>query len=333
MSDIQQAPPLAAAMPYRIAPVDPAHFSTFKISKLQHNFHRHPLLQLPELEQLARELMPLGQCRFVRPGLAQSSPFAHESHHPDGHDITECFRRIEEPGSWIALYHVHHIARYRALLDQILDTVRPMVEREQPGILGIMGFIFISAPPSVTPFHIDRENNFWLQLHGRKTLSVWNPEDRDAVPADAVEDFIVDRSLRRVRLKEEHRSRAHDFDSGPGDGVYFPSTSPHMANVERDWVVPGNGITASIGITFYTRETRRVARIHQVNRFMRHQLRMQPSYPGTSALTDAIKSPLGYIAGPARYFLINCVRAMRAWRSGSRPADGWLSEKAPPGSY
>lgn len=325
---------LSAAMDsYRVEPVDAANFSTHRVGKLRHNFHLHPLFQLPELAQLARELMPLGHCRFVQPGLTQGSRFAHEDHHPDGRGIDEFFRRIEDPGSWIALYHVQHIPRYRALLEQILATVRPTIEREQSGIFDIMGFIFISAPPSVTPFHIDRENNFWLQLHGRKTLSVWDPTDRETVTADAVEDFIVDRSLKKVRLKDEDRARGHHFDSGPGDGVYFPSTSPHMANVDTDWVTPGNGVTASIGITFYTDDTRRVARIHQVNRILRHKLHAEPHSPGVSATADAIKAPLGRLIGPTRYFLINCLRAARAIKAGARPAEGWLGEKAPPGSF
>lgn len=332
MSDSQRAGN-AAADAYRVEPVDAAHFSTFQLGKLRHNFHTHPLFQLPELAELAKELMPMGHCRFVQPGMTQSSPFSHDDHHPDGRSIEEFFRRIEEPGSWIALYHVQKIPRYAALLDQVVATVRPTIEREQAGVFDIMGFIFISAPPSVTPFHIDRENNFWLQLHGRKTLSVWDPFDRETVPADAVEDFIVDRSLKKVRFKDEYRARVHDFDSGPGDGVYFPSTSPHMANTDASWASPGNGISASIGVTFYTSSTRQIARVHQVNRVLRKKLHVVPTYPGTSPALDSVKAPLGRIIGPARHFLVRCVAALRALKAGARPAEGWLGEKAPPGSF
>ncbi len=55
---------------------DPAGFTTHKVGRLHHDYHRHPLFQLPELEALAKELMPLKQCRFVRPGLTQASAFA-----------------------------------------------------------------------------------------------------------------------------------------------------------------------------------------------------------------------------------------------------------------
>ena len=56
---------------------DPAGFSTGKVGRLHHDYHRHPLFQLPELEALAKELSPLKQCRFVRPGITQGSAFAH----------------------------------------------------------------------------------------------------------------------------------------------------------------------------------------------------------------------------------------------------------------
>ena len=318
---------------YRVQPVDPAGFSTFRIHRLRHNFHLHPLLQLPELANLAGELMPSGQCRFVHPRIAQDSAFLHIDQHPDGRDLDEVFQRIEEPGSWIALYNIETIPRYRALLDDILDTVRPIIEREQPGIFNLTGFCFISAPPSVTPFHIDRENNFWLQLHGRKILTVWDASDRGAVPADAVEDFIVKHSSKKVRMTDAGRNSGHAFDSGPGDGVYFPTTSPHTTRSDEGWTTPGNGVSVSLGVTFYTSHTRKLARVHQTNRVLRKYLRRHPTCPGQSPALDAAKSPLGWMLAVTRHFLLRQLHAFRALRSGTRPEAGWWGEKAPPGSY
>ena len=317
----------------RVQPVHKARFSTFKIQRLRHDFHRDPRLQLDALATLAHELMPLGQCRFVDPGITQSAAFRHEAKHPDGRGIDEVFRRIEEPGSWIALYNIESIERYRVLLADILDTVRPIIEKEQPGIFNITGFLFISAPPSVTPFHIDRENNFWLQLHGRKVLSVWDAENREVVSARAIEDFIVAHSAAGVRLQEAYRASSHAFDSGPGDGVYFPTTSPHMTRSDTAWVTPGDGVSVSLGVTFYTSHTRRLARIHQINRLCRRYLKREPRSPGQSAALDAIKAPLGWALAASRHAIRRQRHALRALRSGQRPADGWWGKPAPPGSY
>jgi len=312
-----------AAETYRVWADDPSGFSTHKVTGLHHNYHRHPLFQVPELAALAKELVPFKQCRFVRPGISQGSSFTHDSQHPDGRSVDDVFRRIEEPGSWVALYNVEVIPRYAALLASIVDTMRPYVEREQPDIFNVNGFIFISAPPSVTPFHIDRENNFWLQLHGRKTMNVWDNFDRIVVPAEAVEDFIVGHSLRKVRFKEEFRARSHQFETKPGDAVYFPSTSPHMTSSETDWTQPGDCVSISIGVTFYTSVTRKMARVHQVNRLMR-RVGMTPAFPGESAATDAFKAPVGRVVGAARSTLSRAIAPLRRVK---------LAAKVPPGSF
>ena len=202
------------------------------------------------------------------------------------------FRRIEEPGSWVALYNVETHPVYRGFLAEVTASVRALVEPEQPGMFNVGGFIFISAPPSVTPFHIDRENNFWLQVKGRKTINVWNPNDRHVVPAAVVEKFIVYAGRDEVRLKEGFVERSHQFDVGPGDGVYFPSTSPHTTRSNPGWTRPGDGVSISIGVVFYSDVTRRRANVHRWNLFLR-RIGMTPTEPGHSLWLDRVKYPLG----------------------------------------
>jgi hypothetical protein len=288
------APHAATASPsYGIAPVRRDSFSTDEIHALQHGFHHHPLLQLPALERLAHELVPTQQCRFISAQSTQASAFDHSGEHEQGHSIADVFERIEQRGSWVALYNVETVPRYRALLDEIIASVQPLLAREQPGVFNVGGFVFISAPPSVTPFHIDRENNFWLQIAGRKVMSVFDARDRDLVSQPDLEDFIAHGSLEKVRLAEALRSRAREFDVGPGDGVYFPSTSPHMTRTTTDWVRPGEGVSISIGVVFYSQTTRHHARVHQLNRVLR-RAGFSPTMPGHSRWRDAVKAPLGW---------------------------------------
>jgi len=285
-----------AGLPYGVHVVDPANFSTRRMHPLRHSVDKHPLFQLDALADLATRLLPTEQCRFLMDSGGKS--FSHGPRHPKGWSLDETFRRMEEPGSWLALYNVQTQPEYAEALERIVDDLRPVVEREQPGIFLVTGFIFISAPPSVTPFHIDRENNFWLQLRGRKTMSVWDNTDRDIIPAAAVESFISTGA--QVPFEERFRARSHDFDVGPGDGVYFPSTSPHMTRTDNRWVKPGDGVSVSLGINFYTSVTRRAARVHQLNRVIR-RFGMQPTFPGHSPALDAMKAPLGRWLTAARY--------------------------------
>ena len=270
---------------------DSAKFSTDRVQAIRHDFHRHPLLQLPELAKLAKVLTATRQCRFIPAGATQATPFEHGASDPGGRKIDEVFARMEEPGSWVALYNVETHPPYQALLEEITASVRPLVERQEGRMFGVGGFIFISAPPSVTPFHIDRENNFWLQIRGRKVMNVWDPTDSHVVADIDRETFVVNASLDNVRLKDGFKERSHEFDVGPGDGVYFPSTSPHMTRCDTAWVRAGEGISISIGVVFYTDATKRIARLHVLNRFLR-RLGMNPAVPGARARVDALKVPL-----------------------------------------
>jgi hypothetical protein len=259
-------------------------------------------MQLPRLAELAEALHPTHQCRFIHPGTTDTSKFFHSDQPPVGKTIRDVFQGIEEPASWVAMYNVETDPAYRQFLHDVMSSVQQLVTREQPEIFKVAGFIFISAPPSVTPFHIDRENNFWLQIKGQKVMNVWDHADRDVVSDFDVEEFILTGGLENVRLAEDYRARAHEFRVGPGDGVYFPSTSPHMTRCDQDWVRPGDGVSISIGVVFYTNVTRRHANVHALNRLVR-KLGRHPSEPGKSDLVDRLKYPLGRAAawGLKRY--------------------------------
>ncbi len=286
--DIRATADAAAPKEFSITPQPGSDFSTFRISPLKHNFHEHPLMQLPRLAELARSLQKTNQCRYIVPGTQQDSSFDHKSQSHDGRTVDDVFARIEETGSWIALYNVETDPTYARFLREVTDKMKAFIEPEQPEVFKVGGFIFISAPPSVTPFHIDRENNLWMQVAGRKILNVWDHNDRHVVSAEDVDGFIKWGSLKNVRLREGYQERSREFDVGPGDGVYFPATSPHMTRTTTDWVRTGDAISISIGVVFYTRHTYRHANIHAFNVTLR-KLGFKPSLPGHNAFVDTLK--------------------------------------------
>jgi hypothetical protein len=287
------APPGAgSSAAYAITPLDPA-FSPRRLCRLRHNYHQHPLLQLGRLEQLAQDLQPTNQCRFLAAETTDASRFVHRGRTADGRSLDQVFRWLHEPGSWIALYDVQTDPLYGQFLREVVGKVDGFSADEAP--VDARGFIFISTPPSVTPFHIDRENNFWLQIAGRKTLSVWDRMDRETVAARDVDSFIQYGDLSGVRLTDAARSRAQVFDCRPGDGVYFPSTSPHMSHTEPSWVTTQDYLVISIGVVFYSAVTRRNAYVHAANSALRH-LGLDPDVAGVSVWVDRAKYPLGRAA-------------------------------------
>lgn len=261
-----------------------------KVAPIKHSFSDHPLLQLPRLQQLAESLLEKGQCKFIDSDATQASPFDTMNRNPQGRSIADIFARIEEPGSWISMYNVETDPEYRAFLWEALNTVRPLVDLQDSGMFNVGGFIFVSAPPSVTPFHIDRENNFWLQIRGKKQINVWEPNDRVAVPEAAVENFIAQGDLGDVKFREEIRSRSFVGNMSAGEGVYMPSTAAHTTLSDTSWVTTDDGYAISIAIVFYTNATRRAANLYALNQFLRRR-GLTPTPPGQSRLLDVIKYP------------------------------------------
>lgn len=275
-----------------VTPVDPASFSTSRISAIRHAFSDHPLMQLDALRDLAKALYPTEQCRFVQPGTTVKAAFKHQSADHSGRSIDEVFDRIEERGSWLALYNVETHPAYQGFLAEVTEAYSYLVDRELTGVHSVGGFIFISAPPSITPFHIDREHNFWLQVRGRKIMNVWDHTDRELVPGNLVDNFIAYGDLAPVKLKDEYANRVQSFDVRAGDGVYFPPTTPHMTRSDESWSVAEDGVSVSIGTVFYTDQSRRAAHVHAGNTLLR-KFGVSPKQPGQSALGDMVKAPLG----------------------------------------
>lgn len=299
MNSNAAAPSCAAMMPatptaqsdYRIWVDDEARFDMRKPCPLHTTLHQHPLMEMDALWQLARKLMPFNKCRFIKPGATPTSAFKHFSKSQEGRELDDVFRNIDKPGSWIALYNVEKDPQYASLAWQALATVRHLVERQQAGMFAPQAFIFISTPPSLTPFHIDTENNFWMQIRGRKVINLWDANDRGVVSGLNVEKFILDGALDDVKLSEAVGAPILQQDCAAGEGVYFPSTTPHATSSSTDWAQPGEGLTISFAIVFYTDLTRRHARIHHINRLLR-RVGVTPQFPGTSRL-DSVKALLG----------------------------------------
>jgi|GEM_PF-445592 len=266
-------------------------FSMNKVSSIRHNFQDHPLFQLDKLESLAHRLLPHKQCRFAAQGVTHKSEFLHFDKSPEGKDLDHVFRNISEPGSWIALYNAQLDPAYAQVAEEALATVKHLVERDQPGIFRPELYFFISSAPSITPFHIDRVHNFWLQLRGRKILSTWDPGDRTVVPAPIVENFIVDNSLHEVILQDEFMSRQRDWDVGASEGVFMPSTSPHTARTCESSGGSEDSVSVSAALAFYTETTRKIGYIHSFNRVLR-RFGASPKFPGESRF-DSLKPYLG----------------------------------------
>ena len=264
-------------------------------------------MQLSRLETLAIELIKehRDQVKFMRSGTKSHDPLEFLKESDRGLSLSEVFRRMEEPGSWVALYNVQTDPEYRAMIWDAIESIGPQLDAGDPGAFEADGFIFISSAPSATPFHIDRENNLFLQIHGRKRMTVWQPDDREVVDETIIEEKIGLGTSSRARYQDSILKRAAvNQEFRAGEGVYMPSTSAHMTNTESLPVGADDTYSVSIGIVYYTTATRRSAYVYALNGYLR-RMGLSPKPPYESGAIDALKYPVGRALVLAKQALVN----------------------------
>lgn len=278
----------------RLVSLDAATFDPWKIQALTHRLADHPLLQIDALVELGKRQAARKLVRTHSDDATAGSSFADAPNlHPNKKSAEETLAGIAEARAWMSLLNVQADPVYRRLVDEVLDDVRAVTEPRDPGMSFRAGWIFVSSPRAVTPFHIDHEHNFILQIRGKKRLYTWDPFDREVVSELAQELFHDRHSRERVLWKESHRARARVFELEPGMGGYMPSTSPHM-------VENGDGPSITVSFTYYTDATRQRELLYRGNARLR-RLGLTPRPIGASPGRDRVAAAVlgGYTAARA----------------------------------
>lgn len=263
----------------------PAAFDPWKITALTHDLADHPLLQLDQLIALGQRQQARKLVRTHSGAATAGTSFAEAPRlHPTGRSAEDTLRDLAQANAWMSLLNIQADPIYRAFVDEILDEVRPAVDRVDPGMCYRAGWIFVSSPGAITPFHIDHEHNFILQIRGRKRLYTWPHDDRQVVTDHALELFHDQHSREEVVWRDELRDRAQIFDLTPGQGGYMPSTTGHM-------VENGPEPSVTISFTYYTDATRANELLYRGNARLR-RLGLSPAPVGASAGRDRLKRRL-----------------------------------------
>ncbi len=256
--------------------------------KVRHHLSAHPLLNLPRLLELSRALPE--QLVEYNAGNASISQNPDETPRT-GLSIEETLRRIEEECSWLVLKNVERDPEYKALLDACLDEIQPFSDPVAPGMCGREAFIFVSSPGSTTPFHIDPEYNFLLQIQGTKFMTVFDRADRSVISEETLESYYCG-AHRNLEFKPEYEAKGQAFELSPGTGLHVPVTAPHF-------VRNGDQVSISLSITFQNPENERRRTLYHANAELRKR-GLRPVAVGHSRLRDGVK--------------VNAYRALR--RSG-----------------
>lgn len=270
---------------------------------LEHWLVGHPLFELPRLIELAGTL-PENQVEYNSGDLPVTQDPLQTPR--NGLSIRETIQRIEECRSWMVLKNVEADPSYRQLLDLCLD---PLI-RFCPDMRTREAFVFVSSPDAVTPYHIDHESNFLLQIVGTKTVRMLPPNDPTVIQEADLEQFYAGGSRNLLRLDSQTEANARAFELTPGLGLHFPVTAPH-------WVKNGPAVSISFSITFRTSRSDRREILYRINHRMR-ALGLHPRPVGRSQSTDSMKSALFNAAR-------TLVKAVRPQRASSQQSGSWYS--------
>ena len=206
--------------------------------RLAHRLTDHPLLTLEALAQLGGAL-PAASIEYNRGDMplgVDDKPAA------NGLSIGETIRGIETCASWAVLKNVEQDDAFAALVEDLLAELRPPIEAATGKMLKTQGFVFVSSPHAVTPYHFDPEHNVLLQLRGSKTVTTF-PASEPAFAPDEVHESYHRGGARELPWDERLAKGGSTWPLGPGEALYIPVMAPHH-------VRNGPEVSVSLSITW-----------------------------------------------------------------------------------
>ena len=243
---------------------DPAALAQFgtlypeRAGVIGHGMVDHPLLRLDALAGLAQRMRAI-DVEYNRGDLPVGiDPAATPA---NGLSIAETIRSIERCGSWMVLKFVEQDPAYRALLEETLAALLPVVAPATGAMLKKEGFIFISSPDAVTPFHFDPEHNVLLQIRGRKVMTVF-PQDDPTIVGGALHEAFHNGGHRNLPWHDGFAAKGAPHALAPGDAIYVPVKAPH-------WVKNGAEPSISFSITWRSEWSYREEYAHGFNHMLR----------------------------------------------------------------
>ena len=211
-----------------------------------------------------------------------------------GMSIEDTIRHIATSNSWAVLKNVEQVPEYRALLLSLLEELRPDIEARTGAMMTPQGFIFISSPNAVTPYHFDPEHNILLQLRGSKTMTQFPAGDARYAPDEVHESYHAG-GVRELRWDDALASGGREFSLNPGDALYVPVMAPHF-------VRNGPDSSISLSITWRSDWSYAEADARGFNQLLR-RAGFAPTAPQRWPASNRAKA-----------------LAFRAWRRIARPA-------------
>jgi len=245
--------------------------------KLAHTLGAHPLLELEALAALG-EALPAASIEYN----AAEQPIGVDGKPgPTGIPIGETIRNIATSGSWAVLKNIEQVPAYAGLLENLLAELRGTIEAKTGRMLKTQGFIFITSPGGVTPYHFDPEHNILLQLRGTKTMTQFPAGDPAYAPDETHESYHTG-GARELKWRDDMLSGGTGFDLLPGEALFVPVMAPHF-------VRNGPQPSVSLSITWRSEWSFAEADARAFNAVLR-RMGLSPRQPGRWPARNWVKA-------------------------------------------
>jgi hypothetical protein len=191
--------------------------------RLMHLLAGHPLLELGALADLAARAAPasIESNAAAQPlGVTGKPP-------PPPVSPSEAIRDIARSDSWTVIKNIEQDAAYAALLGELLAELQGPITAHTGEMIRPEGFIFVTSPHGVTPYHFDPEHNILLQLRGTKTMIQFPAGDPRFAPDEKHEAYHTG-GPRELDWQDAWLEHGQAFTIGPGEALFVPVMAPHF---------------------------------------------------------------------------------------------------------
>jgi hypothetical protein len=194
--------------------------------------------------------------------------------------LNKAYDNIDFAGARIKLSSIHQIDAYAEVLAEcVTDLSEATGVNFHRRFSRAIATLFITSPGETTPYHIDQEVNFLLQIAGEKHVNVFDGSDRKVVTHQQLEGFWTGKHF----IEQQPDSVAKPFLLRPGFGVHHPAFFPHNVQV-------GDQMSVSLSLGFQRAQFTE-AEVYLLNAYLR-KIGMKPHPPGVNRTLDALKSAI-----------------------------------------
>jgi hypothetical protein len=179
----------------------------------------------------------------------------------DGVSGADLLRAVTNGRLWLNITRVDRAdRRYRLLIDEIYAQLAAQVPGFRP--IGTQGTLLISSPRALVYYHVDGPASILWHIRGRKRVWVYPALDTRYAAREAVEDICAGARHEYLPFDSAYDEGAISYELEAGQWTAWAQNAPHRVTNE-------DSVNVSLSTEYFTRESRRRARVYAANRFFR----------------------------------------------------------------